>query len=142
MASRALGAFFALAAAAAIVVSIASSAWWAGTPVVDGREIQAKYVHAGPLGATGCNVGGDGQCEPVTIDDQIQLVGYGELAAAGLATLFLFLLLSAALRVSDHRRGVATASLLFTLLAAGGAGALPRDPCTFGSDPRVSTVAA
>src|SRR5688572_15226738 len=119
MASRALGAFFALAAAAAIVVSIASSAWWAGTPVVEGRAMQAKYVHAGPLGATGCNVGGDNSCEPVTIEQTVKLVGYGQLGAAALATLFLFIVLSAALRVSEHRRGLASASLLFTLLAAG-----------------------
>jgi hypothetical protein len=124
MASRALGAFLALAAAAAIVVSIASSAWWAGTPVVEGHAIEAKYVHAGPLGATGCNVGGDGSCEPVTIDQTVQLIGYGALGACALATLFLFVVLSAALRVSDHRRGLAAASLLFTVLAGGAGGAL------------------
>ena len=124
MASRALGAFLALAAAAAIVVSIASSAWWAGTPVIDGKAFDAKDVHAGPLGATGCNVGGDGSCEPVAIDQTVQMIGYAELGAAALATLFLFVLLSAALRVSEHRRGIATTSLLFTLLAGGGAGAL------------------
>ncbi|HEY5943968.1 MAG TPA: hypothetical protein VIV40_00680, partial [Kofleriaceae bacterium] len=124
MASRALGAFLALAAAAAIVVSIASSAWWAGAPVIDGKLFEAKYVHAGPLGANGCNVGGDGSCEPITIDQTVQLVGYAELGAAALATLFLFVLLSAALRVSEHRRGIATTSLLFTLLAGAGGGAL------------------
>lgn len=124
MASRALGAFFALAAAAAIVVSIAASAWWAGTPVVNGKAIEAKYVHAGPLGAIGCNVGGDGSCDSVTVEQTVQLVGYGALGAAGLATLLLFILLSAALRVSDHRRGIATTSLFFTLLAGGAAGAM------------------
>src|SRR5690349_9388144 len=105
MASRALGAFLALAAAAAIVVSIASSAWWAGTPIVDGKPFEAKFVHAGPLGATGCNVGGNGSCESISIDQQTQLVGYAALGTAGLAVLFLFLLMSAALRVSDHRKG-------------------------------------
>jgi hypothetical protein len=124
MASRALGAFLALAAAAAIVVSIASSAWWAGTPVVGGKPLDAKYVHSGPLGATGCNVGGDGSCEAIKVVQQTEIVGYAVLAASGLAVLFLFLLLSAALRVSDHRRGIATTSLLFSLLAGGGGGAL------------------
>src|SRR5258705_1340848 len=124
MASRAMGAFLALAAAAAIVVSIASSAWWAGTPVVDGKAFDAKYVHGGRLGAIGCNVGGAGSCEPISVDQQTQLIGYAALGSATLAVLFLFLLLSAALRVSEHRRGIATASLLFTLLAGGGAGAL------------------
>ena len=82
MASRALGAFLALATAAAFVVSIASSAWWAGHPVVDGKEITAKHVYAGPLGATGCNTGGDGSCEPIGVASDIQLIGYGALGAS------------------------------------------------------------
>ena len=96
MASRALGAFLALASAALFVVSIASSAWWAGHPVVEGKEITAKHVHVGPLGATGCNTGGDGSCEPVAIQSDLQLIGYGELGATALATLFVLILLSAA----------------------------------------------
>src|SRR6185503_7322969 len=101
MASRALGAFLALAAAAAFVVSIATSAWWAGAPVVDGKAIEAKYVHSGPLGATGCNVGGDGSCEPITVEAKVQLVGYAALGAIAVAVLFLFILLSAAYRISE-----------------------------------------
>lgn len=124
MASRALGAFFALAAAAAFVVSIATSAWWAGTPIVDGKPIAAKFVHAGPLGVIGCNVGGDGRCEAVTTSSTVQLVGYAALGATAVATLFLLILLVAAWRVSDHRRGFSTASTLVTLLATGAGGVL------------------
>src|SRR5688572_5201877 len=122
MASRALGAFFALATAAGYVVSVASSAFWAGHPVVAGKEIVAKHVRVGPAAAIGCNVGGDGSCESVAIEQTVKLVGYGAAGATALATLFALILLSAASRVSERRKGLATASLLFTLLAAGGAG--------------------
>src|SRR5262245_35345269 len=105
MASRALGASLALAAAGAIVVSIASSAWWAGVPVVDGRAHEARYVSSGPLGATGCSAAG--ACESLTMDEQTQLVGYSVLGAAALATLFLLALMSAALTVSKRRKGIA-----------------------------------
>ena len=67
MAKRALGALFALAAALAFVVAIASSAFWSGHPIVNGRPITAKDVHVGLLGAEGCNTGGDGSCEAVDI---------------------------------------------------------------------------
>jgi hypothetical protein len=124
MPSRALGAFLALVAAAAFVVSIATSSWWVGHPVVDGKSITAKDVHAGPLGITGCNVGGDGSCEPVAIESKVQVVGYAALATCALATLLLFVLASAAWRISDHRKGIATTSLLATLLAAATGSAL------------------
>src|SRR5690606_18100066 len=119
MASRALGASLALATAAAFVVSIASSAWWSGHPVVEGKEITAKHVFAGPLGATGCNTGGDGSCEAIALASDIRLVGYGTLAATALATIFAVILLFAASRISERRKGIALASLAFTLIAAG-----------------------
>src|SRR5512143_1091899 len=124
MASRAFGALFALAAAAAFVVSIATSAWWAGHPTIEGHLTTAKDVHVGLLGAEGCNTGGDGSCEPIEIDDTLTLAGYGALGATGLATLLALATAIAALKISDNRKGLATATLLTTLLAAGGAAAV------------------
>lgn len=124
MASRALGAFLALAAAALFVVSIAASAFWAGYPVVEGKQITAKHVHVGPLGATGCNVGGDGSCESITLQSTAKLVGYATLGATALATVFAVLVLFAAARTSERRKGVALASLVFALVAAAGGGAM------------------
>ncbi|HSD89065.1 MAG TPA: hypothetical protein VLB44_16165 [Kofleriaceae bacterium] len=124
MGSRAFGALFALAAAAAFVISIATSAWWAGHPTIDGHVTTAKDVHIGLLGGEGCNTGGDGHCEPIEIDDTLTLADYGELGVTGLATLLALITAIAALKISDNRKGLATATLLTTLLAAAGAGAV------------------
>ena len=87
MAKRALAALLALAAALAFVVAIASSAFWSGHPVVNGRPITAKVVHVGLLGAKGCNTGGDGSCEAVDIGGTFKVASYAELGATALATL-------------------------------------------------------
>jgi hypothetical protein len=124
MAKRALGALFALAAALAFVVAIASSAFWSGHPIVNGRPITAKDVHVGLLGAQGCNTGGDGSCEAVDVSGTFKLASYAELGATALATLLAFLVAIAAWRLADNRKGLAKASLAMTLLAGAGAGAV------------------
>jgi hypothetical protein len=124
MGSRALGALFALVAALAFAASIATSAWWSGPPTVDGHVREVQQVDVGLLGAKGCNPGGEGGCETIEVSDTLRLTSYGVLGAHALATLLAFLLAISAARVGDGRKGLATASLLVTLLAAGGAGAM------------------
>ncbi len=119
MAPRALGALLAIVAAVAFAVSIASSAWWAGHPTVEGQTIQAKDVGAGPLGATGCNTGGDGSCEALTTTGTVQLVGLAATITIGVAILFAFMLAISAWRVGDRRKGLARATIIVTLMAAG-----------------------
>ncbi len=117
MAPRALGALLALAAVVAFAVSIATSAWWAGHPVVEGRPITAKDVHVGLLGAEGCNTGGDGSCEPVPIGTTYKLATYGELAIVGLTALLALALAISTWTVGDRRKGLARATMLMAVLA-------------------------
>jgi hypothetical protein len=124
MAPRVLGALFALVAAAAFAASIATSAWWSGPPTVDGHERTVQVVHVGLLGAQGCNPGGEGGCETIEVSDNARLTSYGVLAMHALATLFALLLAISAWRVGDGRKGLAKASLVVTILAALGAGAM------------------
>src|SRR5262245_62777294 len=98
MAPRAIGALFALAAAIAFVVSVASQAWWSGYPDYEGHTITAKTADIGLIGGTGCNIGGS--CETIELDDTFAMIGYGELGAIGLAVLFSLLVMRAALRIS------------------------------------------
>jgi hypothetical protein len=122
MAPRALAALLAVLAAIAFVVSIASSAWWAGNPSVAGKTIHAKHVRVGLMGATGCNTGGDGTCEDVKTGATLQLVGSIELGAIGLATFLAFALAISAWTVGDRRKGLAKTTITITLLVAAGGG--------------------
>lgn len=121
MAPRALGALFALVAAVAFVVSIASSSWWSGSPDVAGRTISAKTVRVGLVGATGCNTGGDGSCEPVELGGTMQAAGLVELGAIGLATILAFALAISAWTIGDRRKGLAKALVGASVLAVLGA---------------------
>jgi hypothetical protein len=121
MAPRALGALLAVLAAIAFVVSIASSAWWSGHPDVEGRTITAKAVRVGLLGATGCNTGGDGTCEPVEVTSGMQTAGLVELAAIGVCALLAFMLAVSAWRIGDRRKGLANVTIFAALLAGVGA---------------------
>lgn len=129
MAPRALAALLAVLAAIAFVVSIASSAWWAGNPNVAGKTIHAKHVRVGLMGATGCNTGGDGSCEDVKTGTTLQLVGSIELGAIGLATFLAFALAISAWTIGDRRKGLAKTTITITLLVAvGGALVLALGP--------------
>src|ERR1043165_6497745 len=124
MGSRAFGALFALVAALAFAASIATSAWWSGPPTVDGHVREVQQVNVGLLGAKGCNPGGEGGCETIEVSDTQRLISYCVLGAHVLATLLAFLLSISAARIGEGRKGLATASMIVTLLAAGGAGAM------------------
>ena len=124
MAPRALGALLALVAVVAFAVSIATSAWWAGHPVVDGRPITAKDVHVGLLGAEGCNTGGDGSCEPVAVGTTYKIATYAELAIVGLTALLALALAISVWTVGDRRKGLARATIMMALIAAAGGGAV------------------
>jgi hypothetical protein len=124
MASRAFGALLAVAAAILFVTSIASSAWWDGAPTVDGRAMHKKTVHVGLLGAKGCNTGGDGSCEPLTVSSDLELAGYAALGLTALAAGLAILLAITALRAGRRRRTIATLMIVTAVLVAGGATAV------------------
>lgn len=122
MAPRALGALLALVAVVAFAVSIATSAWWTGHPVVAGRPITAKDVHVGLLGAEGCNTGGDGRCEPVEVKTTYKVAMYAEIGIVGLTAILALALAISVWTVGDRRKGLARATLTFTIIAAAGGG--------------------
>src|SRR6187401_2553908 len=92
MASRVAGALLALTAAALLAVSVVAAAWWSGHPYFNGVAIKAKEINVGPLGATGCNTGGDGACMSVAVDATFETVGYALTGVAGLLALVALLL--------------------------------------------------
>src|SRR5215831_3179924 len=110
MAARALGAILAVVAALAFTGSLVSGVaggaipgWWDGHPRVGGKVIERKDIHAGLLAATGCNNGAESTCNTaLDIGTTTRNVGYGELAATGLADLFAILLIFSAYRVGDR----------------------------------------
>ena len=124
MAPRAVGALLGLAAAALLAVSLVTPAWWDGHPRVDGHTITAKAAHIGLYGATGCNIGGDGDCTALPQSGMARTAGYGELGVAGLAALLALLLGTSALRGSERGKPLAKATLPLLGLAALGGGAL------------------
>ncbi len=121
MAPRALGALLAVVAAIAFVVSIVSSAWWAGHPTVDGHRVDTQHIAVGLLHATDCD---RGSCAAVPIERTGELTRFVELGAIGLAVLLALALAISAWSVGDRRNGVAIANVVTTLLAAAGGGAL------------------
>jgi hypothetical protein len=124
MASRAVGALLALAAAVLLAVSLVTSAWWSGHPQVDGRTIDAKDAYIGVHAAIGCNSGGAGDCIAIEVGDTFRYVGYGELAIGGLATLLALALATRLWRGGSRKKGVPGLSLVAVLLAAGVGAAL------------------
>src|SRR3569623_2953119 len=129
MPTRALGALLAAVAAVAFVVSIVSGAWWDGHPRVDGRVFTAKDVHIGLLGGQGCNTGGTGECQPLTLGPPFTTVAYGELGGLALTSAFAILVSAAAWRIGDSRTRLAKLGMVFAALAAAGAlGRLLRGP--------------
>src|SRR5258708_22316 len=123
---RASAAFLALAAAVLFVVSLVAAVfpasplggWWDGHPDVAGKTFEAKDVHVGMLGATGCDTGGDGKCRALDVDSQLELVGIPAIAIVALAGGFAFVLAMAAWRVGDRRKAIAKITLGLAALAA------------------------
>ena len=124
MASRAVGALLALAAAALLAVSLVTSAWWSGHPVVDGHTIEAKDAHIGVHSAIGCNSGGSGDCISIEVGDVFRYAGYGALALGGIATLLVLLLATRLWRGGDRKKLLPAFVLVSMLLAAAAGGAL------------------
>src|SRR5207302_11415455 len=105
MASRAIGAVLAFAAAMLFATSLLSAVvpkqlpgWWDGNPTIAGKTLAYKELRIGPLGAVGCNRGddrhaGDGECQPFTdVAPTFQTVGYAEGGLAVLAAVFAVML--------------------------------------------------
>ncbi len=107
MSSRLAGAILALTAAALLALSLVTSAWWAGHPVVDGRTIELKSVHVGLHGAEGCNTGGDGACTALEMPGGFAVTGYVGLGVTGLLAVGAILLGISTLRGAEGRKTLA-----------------------------------
>jgi hypothetical protein len=120
MASRVAGAVLALFAAALLAGSVVVVPWWSGHPTFKGVTIKAKEITVGPLGGTGCNVGGDGACMNVPVDATFETLGF---ALAGVATLVVVVALLVAL-LALLGRGARKTFAVFAIIGAVIAGAL------------------
>ena len=111
MSSRVAATALALIAAALLAISVATSAWWSGHPVVDGRTSNLRTVYVGPMSATGCKTGGDGSCQKLPIDGGFAATGIAETVALVLLVIGLLALAGLAWKRSEHRKLLATVAL-------------------------------
>lgn len=118
MASRVAGAVLALLAAALLVVSVVAAPWWNGHPKFNGAEIKAKEIGVGPLGATGCNTGGDGACMSVPVDPTFETVGFALAGVAGLLAVTAIALGILTARVHPRRKSFAVFAIVGSMIAA------------------------
>ncbi len=118
MASRVSGAGTALAAAALLAVSLATSAWWAGHPTINGQPRRMQDIFVGLHGAELCNTGGDGTCKAMPLPAGFETIAYAELATTGL--LILAVLAMAALVWTRHDRRRTLAKLCVPLVGIAG----------------------
>ena len=116
MSPRLIGAVLALVAAILIVVSMVSSALWAGHPSVDGREIEKKTVYIGLLGGQGCNTGGDGTCEDLSLDTTFTTVSFVQLGTSSLFALVALLLSLTAFKNAQSRKPISKIAIGIALL--------------------------
>ena len=119
MASRVAGAVLALTAAALLAVSVIAGAWWSGHPTFNGAEIKAKEITVGPLGATGCNTGGDGACMKVPVDPTFETVGFALVGVTGLLGLTALVLAATTARGAARRKSFAIFVIVGAMVASG-----------------------
>lgn len=118
MASRVAGAVLALTAAALLAVSVVAAGWWGGHPTFKGVEIKAKEITVTPLGATGCNTGGDGACMSVPVDATFETIGYGLAGVVGLLGVIALVLAVLTLRGRPRRKTLAVFVIVGAMIAA------------------------
>jgi hypothetical protein len=118
MASRVAGAVLALFAAALLVVSVVAAPWWNGHPKFNGAEIKAKEIGVGPLGATGCNTGGDGACMSVPVDPTFETVGFALAGVTGLLAITALALGVFTAREKARRKTFAIFVIVGSMIAA------------------------
>lgn len=118
MSSRLAGAILALTAAALLTLSLLAASWWNGHPAFDGREIEAKTIFVSPLGAQGCNTGGDGSCTSLDMAGSFKFPGYGALGVTGLLGLAALLLAVTTFAGAESRTSLAKAVIGLTIASA------------------------
>ena len=124
MASRVAGAVFAVIAAALLAGSVLLVPWWSGHPTFKGVAIKAKEITVGPLGGTGCNVGGDGACMNVPVDPTFEIAGLALAGVTALLVLVAAVMATLALIGRDGRRTFAVFTIIGAAIAGGLGGAL------------------
>nr|MBA3818739.1 hypothetical protein [Deltaproteobacteria bacterium] len=124
MASRVGGVVTALTSAALLAVSLATAAWWAGPPTINGATRRMQEVFVGLYGAELCNTGGDGTCKPMPLPAGFEMTAWGALAVGGLLLIGTLLIAVLVLARSDRRKPFAKLCLALSVLAALAAAAL------------------
>lgn len=126
MAARAAGALFAFVAALLLLAALAGAiaptevpGWRDGHPRVGAKVFERKAIHAGLLGAHGCNLGPDGSCESIDGGALLEPLGAATLGALGLATLTLIGLLVSIWRIGERRKALGRIVAIEALIAAG-----------------------
>lgn len=119
MASRVAGAVLALTAAGLLAASVVVVPWWAGHPTFKGAELKTKEITVGPLGATGCNTGGDGACMSVPVDATFETAGYALVGVASLLVLVLVAIGVFAFTAAPRRKTFAVFAIVGAVIAAG-----------------------
>jgi hypothetical protein len=130
MAARAFGALLALLAALLFAAALAGAllpsvvpAWWDGHPHVGEKTLERKEIRIGLMGAYGCNLGANVECEPLETGGLIRSLGVAELAALGLVTLTTIALLVSIQTFGERRRGLARIAIIEALIAGAIGGA-------------------
>ncbi|MFN0245483.1 MAG: hypothetical protein ACKV2T_01160 [Kofleriaceae bacterium] len=116
MSPRLIGAVLASVAAILLVVSMATSALWAGHPSVNGREIEKKTVYIGLIGGQGCNTGGDGTCEDLTLSTAFATVSFIQLGTSSLFVLVSLLLAITGFVGARSRKSLGKVAIAVALL--------------------------
>jgi hypothetical protein len=116
MSPRLIGAVLASVAAILLVVSMATSALWAGHPSVNGREIEKKTVYIGLIGGQGCNTGGDGTCEDLPLSTAFTTVSFIQLGTSSLFVLVSLLLAITGFTGARSRKSIGKAAIAVALL--------------------------
>jgi hypothetical protein len=130
MAARAFGALLALLAALLFAAALAGAllprvvpAWWDGHPRIGEKTFEHKEIHVGLIGAYGCNLGANVECEPLETGMLLRPIGVAELAALALVTLTTLALLVSIWTFGERRRGLARIAIIEAVIAGAIGGA-------------------
>src|SRR5437763_10607553 len=88
-----VGTIVALVAAALLAISIATPAWWSGSPTIDGKTIHRKTAHIGLITGSQCNYDDvaeeETECKHLSVGGTLGVLKFVQLGATGTLALVL-----------------------------------------------------